>query len=92
MNRILEGQALQPDIFGILLVNIIMKRNHKVNRGIMKRTCEMILIGWKPPPEGWVKLNDGSCQDDGREWVLVELLGAVKVNGWMVLQSMRGSV
>jgi len=26
----------------------------------------MVFVGWKPPPNGWVKLNfDGSCKDNG---------------------------
>ncbi|MCI05125.1 ribonuclease H protein [Trifolium medium] len=30
------------------------------------RAVKVVLIGWKLPPDGWVKLNtDGSCRDDG---------------------------
>jgi hypothetical protein len=26
----------------------------------------MILVGWKPPPHGWVKFNsNGSCRENG---------------------------
>ncbi|MCI08269.1 putative non-LTR retroelement reverse transcriptase [Trifolium medium] len=37
-----------------------------VNRIIVESQRGLVLIGWKPPPNGWVKLNsDGSCKDNG---------------------------
>ncbi|PNY10193.1 ribonuclease H [Trifolium pratense] len=33
---------------------------------VFRHNKELILIGWKPPPVGWVKLNsDGACKHDG---------------------------
>ncbi|MCI30342.1 ribonuclease H [Trifolium medium] len=33
---------------------------------VVKIDQELVLVGSKPPPKGWVKLNmDGSCREDG---------------------------
>jgi ribonuclease HI len=37
-----------------------------VSSMIFRHNKEIVLIGWKPPPVGWVKLNsDGACKHDG---------------------------
>ncbi|MCI44478.1 putative ribonuclease H protein, partial [Trifolium medium] len=37
-----------------------------VNNMISETPREAVLIRWKPPEEGWVKLNtDGSCKENG---------------------------
>jgi ribonuclease HI len=42
------------------------KNADKVSRVVTSSHREMVFVGWKPPPNGWVKLNsDGSCKDNG---------------------------
>jgi hypothetical protein len=42
------------------------KNADKVSRVVTSPHREMVFVGWKPPPNSWVKLNsDGSCKDNG---------------------------
>ena len=38
----------------------------QANKVILEMPQSVVLVGWKPPVEGWVKLNtDGACSSNG---------------------------
>ena len=65
---IFEENFQQPNNHVLVIQNFAQKidlcSNQRLHRNFQMK--ETIYIGWKKPPEGWIKLNnDGACKGSG---------------------------